>query len=76
MQVSSDDEANSDDKSKHAHEGRRDIVQPPYERNTPGPRNQNEGSDKAGQRGIRDGKCDTSSRGIARHVLIVLGVDR
>ena len=76
MHVSSNDEANSNDKSKQAHEGRRDIIQSPCERNNPGPCNQNEGSGKAGQRGMRDGKRDASSRGISRNVLVVLCVDR
>lgn len=52
------------------------MVQPPRERNRPGPRDQNKGGDDAGERRIRDGKRDPSGRGVSPNVLVVLRVDR
>jgi hypothetical protein len=76
MRISPGDEANSDDQSKHTHDGRRDAVQLPCQRNAPRPCDQNEGSDDAGCHGMSDRERDASSRGVAQHVLVILRVDR
>jgi hypothetical protein len=70
------DEANSNNQRKNTHERRRDVVQTPCPRNSPRPCNQNEGSGDTRQCRVCNGKSDTSSSGVSRHILVILRVNR